>query len=54
MNPKPHHLNKRRSHALLRWSDVQVGITFVVFAAASFVVGYGVTQLVLMFQTLPN
>lgn len=54
MNPKPHHLNRRRSHALLRWSDAQVALTFVVFAAASFVVGYGVTQLVLMFQTLPN
>ena len=54
MNPKPHHLNKRRSHSLIRWSDAQVALTFVVFAAASFVVGYGVTQLVLMFQTLPN
>lgn len=54
MNPKPHNLNRKRSHSLLRWSDVQVAITFVAFAAASFVVGYGVTQLVLMFQTLPN
>jgi hypothetical protein len=54
MNPKPHHLNRRRSHALLRWSDAQVALTFVVFAAASFVVGYGMTQLVLILQNLNN
>lgn len=54
MNPKPHHLNRRRSHALLRWSDVQVAITFVAFASASWVVGYGITTLIMMFQTLPN
>jgi hypothetical protein len=50
MNPKPHHLNRRRSHSILRWSDVQVGITFAAFAAASWVVGYGICTLVLMFQ----
>jgi hypothetical protein len=55
MNPKPPtNRNRRRSHSLIRWGDAQVALTFVVFAAASFVVGYGVTQLVLMFQTLPN
>ena len=50
MNPKPHHLNRRRSHALIRWADIQVGITFAAFAAASWVVGYGICTLVLMSQ----
>ena len=50
MNPKPHHLNRRRSHALIRWADIQVGVTFAAFAAASWVVGYGITTLVLMSQ----
>ncbi len=51
MNPKPPtNLNRLRSHSILRWSDVQVGITFAAFAAASWVVGYGITTLVLMFQ----
>jgi hypothetical protein len=54
MNPKPHHLNRRRSHSLIRWSDVQVTITLAVFAAAAFVVGYGVTQLVLILQNINN
>jgi hypothetical protein len=51
MNAKPPtNRNRRRSHSILRWSDVQVGITFAAFAAASWVVGYGITTLVLMFQ----
>jgi hypothetical protein len=50
MNPKPPtNRNRRRSHSILRWSDVQVGITFTAFAAASWVVGYGITTLVFMF-----
>jgi hypothetical protein len=50
MNPKPAHKNRRRSHSLLRWSDVQVALTFAIFAAASWIVGYGITTLILMFQ----
>jgi hypothetical protein len=51
MNAKPPtNRNRRRSHSILRWSDVQVGITFAAFAAASWVVGYGICTLVLMFQ----
>jgi len=49
MNPKPNR-NRRRSHALIRWSDIQVAITFALFAAASWAVGYGICTLVLMFQ----
>ena len=51
MNSKrPHNLNRKRSHALLRWSDVQVALTFAAFVAASWLVGYGITTLILMFQ----
>jgi hypothetical protein len=50
MNPKPHNLNRKRSHSLLRWSDVQVALTFTIFVAASWIVGYGITTLILMFQ----
>ena len=51
MNAKPPtNRNRRRSHALIRWTDVQIGITFAAFAAASWVAGYGITTLVLMFQ----
>ena len=51
MNAKrPHNLNRRRSHSLIRWADIQVGITFAIFAAASWAVGYGICTLVLMFQ----
>jgi hypothetical protein len=50
MNPKPPtNRNRRRSHSLLRWSDVQVALTFAAFVAASWAVGYGICTLVLMF-----
>lgn len=50
MNAKPPtNRNRRRSHALIRWADIQVAITFAVFAAASWVIGYGICTLVLMF-----
>lgn len=51
MNSKrPRNLNRRRSHALLRWRDVQLAITFAAFAAASWLVGYGIGNLISMFQ----
>lgn len=50
MNPKPHHLNRRRSHSLITWSDVQVTITIATFAAAAWIAGYGITTLILMFR----
>ena len=51
MNSKPPtNRNRRRSHSLIRWSDVQVAITFAAFAAASWLVGYGIGNLISMFQ----
>jgi hypothetical protein len=51
MNPKPkRNRNRRRSRALLRWTDVQVALTFTIFAAASWLIGFGICTLVLMFQ----
>lgn len=51
MNSKrPHNKNYKRSHSLIRWSDVQVTLTLAVFAAAAWTVGYGITTLVMMFQ----
>jgi hypothetical protein len=49
MNPKPPtNRNRRRSHALIRWADVQVITTTIATAAAAWVVGYGVTTLILL------
>lgn len=51
MNSKrPTNRNRYRSHALIRWADLQVAITFAIFAAASWVIGYGICTLVLLFQ----
>ena len=47
MNPKPHHLNRRRSHSLLRWSDVQVITTTIATAAAIWLVAYSITNAIL-------
>ena len=47
MNPKPHHLNRRRSHALLRWSDVQVITTTIAIAAAIWLAAYAITTAIL-------
>lgn len=51
MNAKrPHNLNRKRSHSLIRWSDVQVTLTLAVFAAAAWTAGYAITTLVLLFE----
>ena len=49
-NKRSRNLNRKRSHALLRWSDVQVAITFAAFVATSWLVGYGIGNLISMFQ----
>jgi hypothetical protein len=53
MNPNPHHLNRRRSaiRSVIRdaVTDARVIITITAFAAASWLVGYGITTLVFMF-----
>jgi hypothetical protein len=49
MNPNPHHLNRRRSAIRYAIRDARVIITITAFAAASWLVGYGITTLVFMF-----
>ena len=51
MNSKrPHNKNYKRSHSLIRWSDVQVTLTLAMFAAAAWTAGYAITTLVLLFE----
>ena len=47
MNPKPHHLNRRRNHALIRWSDIRIGITFILTAAAIWLAAYSITTAII-------
>ena len=46
MNPKPP-TNRRRSHALLRWSDVRVIVVTIATAAAIWLVAYSITNAIL-------
>jgi hypothetical protein len=47
MNPKPHHLNRRRSHALIRWADLWILTATIATAAILWLAAYSITNAII-------
>ena len=47
MTKPPTNRNRRRSHALIRWSDIRIGVTFILTAAAIWLAAYSITTAII-------